>query len=54
VALAALAFEPPVGEGKVDQAVEELREWVRQRGDEKILLLSGAGLSTASGIPDYR
>lgn len=54
LAFAALAFEPPAGEGKVDQAVEELREWVRQRGDEKILLLSGAGLSTASGIPDYR
>jgi NAD-dependent SIR2 family protein deacetylase len=34
-----------------DERVAELAEWVTDRG---VVVLSGAGLSTESGIPDYR
>ena len=35
----------------VDEGVARLAEWVADRG---VVVLSGAGLSTDSGIPDYR
>jgi NAD-dependent SIR2 family protein deacetylase len=34
-----------------DERVDRLAEWVADRG---VVVLSGAGLSTESGIPDYR
>jgi NAD-dependent SIR2 family protein deacetylase len=45
---------PPVrddGGVELDERVAELTEWVADRG---VVILSGAGLSTDSGIPDYR
>ena len=50
----ALNFEPPRGLGKEEEAARQLREWLRACRDSKVVLISGAGLSTESGIPDYR
>jgi NAD-dependent SIR2 family protein deacetylase len=36
---------------ELDERVDRLAEWVADRG---VVVLSGAGLSTESGIPDYR
>jgi NAD-dependent SIR2 family protein deacetylase len=36
---------------ELDERVDRLTEWVADRG---VVVLSGAGLSTESGIPDYR
>jgi NAD-dependent SIR2 family protein deacetylase len=36
---------------ELDERVAQLAEWVADRG---VVVLSGAGLSTESGIPDYR
>jgi NAD-dependent SIR2 family protein deacetylase len=36
---------------ELDERVGQLAEWVADRG---VVVLSGAGLSTESGIPDYR
>jgi hypothetical protein len=49
-----LQFEPPAGLGDVEAGARRLREWLRECGDSDVVLVSGAGLSTESGIPDYR
>ena len=49
-----LQFEPPAGLGDVEAGARRLREWLRECGDCDVVLVSGAGLSTESGIPDYR
>jgi NAD-dependent SIR2 family protein deacetylase len=36
----------------MDQDIEQLQNFLH--GNERVLVLTGAGLSTASGIPDYR
>jgi NAD-dependent SIR2 family protein deacetylase len=36
---------------ELDERVDRLTEWIADRG---VVVLSGAGLSTESGIPDYR
>jgi NAD-dependent deacetylase len=36
----------------VDEAIAQLRTWIR--GAERVAVLTGAGISTDSGIPDFR
>jgi len=38
----------------IDLAVDLLANWVNSTGPGTVMILSGAGLSTESGIPDYR
>lgn len=45
-------FALPVGNGKVEEASQALSRFIRQC--KRVVCLTGAGLSTASGIPDYR
>ena len=40
--------------GTVTQATEELEELAQMFADRPVALLTGAGISTDSGIPDYR
>ncbi len=40
------------GEGDLDASIAEVREWIREA--ENIVVLTGAGISTDSGIPDFR
>ena len=37
-----------------DRALEILAEEIRKAEDHEIIVLTGAGLSTAAGIPDFR
>ena len=36
----------------VDEAIAQLRSWIREA--ERVAVLTGAGISTDSGIPDFR
>jgi len=38
--------------GEADEAIETVRDWVATA--QKITILTGAGISTDSGIPDFR
>jgi NAD-dependent deacetylase len=40
------------GEGQADHAVADVRPWIDEA--ERIVVLTGAGISTDSGIPDFR
>lgn len=42
----------PVEDDVVPAAVERIADWIRAA--EAVVVLTGAGVSTASGIPDYR
>ena len=36
----------------MDEKIEKLKEWIE--GSENIVFFGGAGVSTESGIPDFR
>ena len=36
----------------MDEKIERLKEWIE--GSENIVFFGGAGVSTESGIPDFR
>ena len=48
-----LAFEPPVGLGEVESGVLQLRAWMKACGDQNIMVISGAGLSTGACVCAY-
>jgi len=45
-----LTFEPPSGSGDEEGAARALLEWVQRCGGRNITALTGAGISTESGV----
>ncbi|EKX35798.1 hypothetical protein GUITHDRAFT_118073 [Guillardia theta CCMP2712] len=48
------SFEPPTGHGQEQDAAYKLASWIDRCSSQRIVALTGAGVSTESGIPDYR
>jgi NAD-dependent deacetylase len=42
----------PLGGGPDDEVIDQVRAWVDE--SERVVVLTGAGISTDSGIPDFR
>ncbi|XP_068619009.1 NAD-dependent protein deacetylase sirtuin-2 [Battus philenor] len=52
-------YEPPESSSPVDQVLEEVSldgivKWIKSEKCKNIITLSGAGISTSAGIPDFR